>query len=139
MSLSISRCYRLAGALLAATVSCQAAGAASWDRFDGAWVAEGEACAKVFTTRNGKTSFSKQQGSGLPGFIVQGGQIHGLTSQCSIASRKDVGDAFKILLHCRSQIMFGDMSVMVKVKDDDTIARVDPDFPDVETTYHRCK
>lgn len=113
--------------------------AATWDRFDGAWVMEGESCDKVFTMKNGKAAFSKRQGTDLPGFIVQGGQIRGLTSQCSVASRKENGDTMKLRLHCRSQIMFGDMTVSVKIKDDDTIARIDPDFPEMETTYSRCK
>ncbi|WP_413991106.1 hypothetical protein ACMDCR_03025 [Labrys okinawensis] len=120
-------------------IASQAAQAASWDRFDGAWAVEGENCSNVFTTRGGKTVFSKHQGSDLPGFIVQGGKVSGLTSQCSITSRKDAGDTMNLLLHCRSQIIFGDISVTIKIKDDNTIVRMDPAFPDVQTTYNRCK
>ena len=113
--------------------------AASGDSFDGAWVVEGESCANVFTTKDGKTDFAKNQGTDLPGVLINGNQIRGLTSTCSIASRKKSADTIKLRLHCESQIMFGDMTVSIKVKDDDTISRVDPDFPEVTTTYHRCK
>ncbi|GLS20918.1 hypothetical protein GCM10007874_39350 [Labrys miyagiensis] len=113
--------------------------AASGDSFDGAWVIEGESCANVFTIKNGKMDFAQNQGTALPGVLINGDQIHGLTSTCSIASRKQSADTVKLRLHCESQIMFGDMTVSIKVKDADTISRVDPDFPDIATTYHRCK
>jgi hypothetical protein len=113
--------------------------AASGDSFDGAWVMEGGTCASVFTTKDGKMDFAKNQGTDLPGVLINGNQIRGLTSTCSIASRTKSADTIKLRLHCESQIMFGDMTVSIKVKDDDTISRVDPDFPEVTTTYHRCK
>jgi hypothetical protein len=139
MSAFVSRNSQLAAALAVAMVASQAAHAASWDRFDGAWVAEGGDCKTIFKTRGGKPAFSKRAGISMPGFIVQSDQVRGLNSQCTIASRKEDGDTMKILLHCRSPLMFGDMPATIKIKDDDTIIRVDPDFPEIQTTYNRCK
>jgi hypothetical protein len=129
---------RMAGAVILTLAASQAAHAESWDRFQGAWATEGQTCNQVFTTKDGKPAFIDQPGMSMSGFIVQGNEIRGLGADCSVASRKESGDTMKLLLHCRSQIIFGDMTVTVKIKDPNTITRVDPDFPEVGTNYTRC-
>jgi hypothetical protein len=113
--------------------------AVSPDEFQGAWAVDMDSCSSVFTTKDGRMTFAKNQGDSLPGFIVDGKRIRGLSASCSVVSTREKGDTTTLLLSCQSQIMFGDMTVSVKMKDPDTLDRVDPDFPQIETTYHRCK
>lgn len=43
-----------------------------------------------------------------------------------------------VLLGCETGILFETMSVSVRFKPDGDLVRFDPDFPEVETSYHRC-
>jgi hypothetical protein len=124
---------------LAMSVGAGEVSAAQPDAYQGAWVTDMNTCSKVFTTKNGKVTFAKHLGDALPGIIIEGKRIHGATASCSVASSKQNGDATTFLLNCQSQIMFGTMTVTVRMKDPDTLVRIDPDFAEVETTYHRCK
>jgi hypothetical protein len=107
-------------------------------KIQGAWAAEMTDCSNVFATTDGKLSLMKRQDDALPGFIVDGRKIRGVAAACDIASAKENADGMTLLLSCQSQIMFGSMSVSIKLPDPGTLIRVDPNFPEITTKYHKC-
>ena len=123
---------------LAALSASSRADADELSDIQGAWAIQDYNCADVFKSDQGKISLLKRQDDDLPGFIVDGKRIDGIGSSCDIASTKKVGDTIKALLSCKSQIMFGTMSVSVKMPDPNTLIRLDPDFSEISTTYHKC-
>lgn len=115
------------------------AASASPDRLQGAWVSDAAQCDQVFVKRQGRLAFRKQKGDVWSGFIVNGKHIRGVRSTCDLVSSKPKGDALTFLLNCADAIAFDTMSVSVRFKDDNTLVRFDPEFPEVETRYNRCE
>nr|WP_126109769.1 MULTISPECIES: hypothetical protein [unclassified Bosea (in: a-proteobacteria)]AZO76453.1 hypothetical protein BLM15_01680 [Bosea sp. Tri-49]RXT26380.1 hypothetical protein B5U98_07595 [Bosea sp. Tri-39]RXT31620.1 hypothetical protein B5U99_23140 [Bosea sp. Tri-54] len=111
---------------------------ASPDRLQGAWVSDAAQCDQVFVARQGRLTFKKQKGDVWSGFIVSGKHVRGVRSTCDLISSKQKGDVLSFLLSCKDAITFDTMSVSVRFKDDNTLVRFDPDFPEVETRYNRC-
>ncbi|MFC7053335.1 hypothetical protein ACFQI3_11615 [Hansschlegelia quercus] len=107
-------------------------------QFQGSWVADSFECRDVFITKAGKTLFRSKHDNTLPGFVVEGSRIRGKTASCSLISIKQTSNGYVAALNCKSQIMFGAMSVSLRLKDQDTIERYDPSFPEMRETYHRC-
>jgi hypothetical protein len=107
-------------------------------KIQGAWAAVMTDCSDVFATKGGKLSLMKRQDDALPGFIVDGRKIRGVAAACDIASAKENADGMTLLLSCQSQIMFGSISVSIKLPDPGTLIRVDPNFPEITTKYHKC-
>lgn len=108
------------------------------DRLQGAWVMDGVSCSDVFSQRGSRVAFKQNSPEGWSAFIVAGKHVRSLRASCDRLSSKQKGDVESFLLGCRSQIMFGSMSVSVRFLTDDKFVRFDPEFPEVETTYHRC-
>ena len=107
------------------------------DRMDGAWATTAATCDEVFVKRNGKLAL-KRTAEGWSAFIVNGNRINGANATCSVKSSKQKGDVTTLLLSCADKIMFDTMTVSVRFKEDGTFVRFDPEFPEVETSYHRC-
>ena len=74
----------------------------------------------------------------LAGFIVTGKHVRGMNASCDVISSKQKADVLTVLLGCETEIIFETMSVSVRFKPDGDLVRFDPDFPEVETSYHRC-
>jgi hypothetical protein len=123
---------------LSLLAAAPAARAASQEALQGAWVLESGKCEDVFARRGGKIVFRKNSDLALPGFIVEGNRIRGLTATCTVASVKEKGDGLAVLLDCSSRLMFGRMSVTVRISAPDTLERSEPSFPEIAETYHRC-
>lgn len=125
---------------LAATPLLLAAGlaSASADRLQGAWVGDAATCDQVFAKQKGRLTFKKQKGDVWSGFIVNGKHISGVRSTCDLVSSKQKGDVSTFLLSCKDAIAFDTMTLSVRFRDDNTIVRFDPDFPEVELLYNRC-
>ena len=129
---------RLAGLgilLLALPLLSGAAQAA--DRLDGAWTTTAASCDEVFVKRKGNLAL-KRTSEGWSAFIVNGNRINGANATCSVKSTKQKGDVTTFLFSCADKIMFDTMTVSIRFKDDGTFVRFDPEFPEVETSYHRC-
>lgn len=107
------------------------------NRLEGAWTTRAASCDEVFVKRKGKLAL-KRTSEGWSAFIVSGNRINGANATCRVQSSKQKGDVTTFLLSCADQIMFDTMTVSLRFKDDGTFVRFDPEFPEVETSYHRC-
>jgi hypothetical protein len=108
------------------------------DRLQGAWVIDGAPCSEVFTQRGGRIALKRNLPQGWSAFIVNGKHVLGASATCDLISSKRKGDVESVLLGCKSQIMFGSMSVSLRFLTDDKFVRLDPEFPEIGTTYNRC-
>ncbi|HEV7334385.1 MAG TPA: hypothetical protein VGO06_00335 [Bosea sp. (in: a-proteobacteria)] len=122
----------------AATASEEASAQASPERLQGAWATNAATCDQVFTKRTGRLVFNKNSAEGWSGFIATGKHIRSPNASCDVISSKQKGDVLTFLLGCESEIIFENVSVSVRFKPDGGLVRFDPEFPEVETPYHRC-
>jgi hypothetical protein len=111
---------------------------ASPERLQGAWANSGFSCDKVFVKRNGRLTLNKHLGDSWPGFLVSGKHVRGGGASCDLISSKQNGDVSTFLLGCDEGVIFDTMSVSLRFKDDNTLVRFSPEFPEIETTYNRC-
>lgn len=125
-------------ALLAAAAMAIGHSAEAVERLQGAWATSAASCDQVFSKRNGRLVFNKRSVEGWSGFIATGKHVRGAHASCDVISSKQKGDVLTVLLGCETDILFETMSVSVRFKPDGDLIRFDPDFPEVETSYHRC-
>lgn len=135
----LNRCGALFLGFVALAMTIAAGTALAFDKFEGAWALEGNTCDRVFIRKNNVTEFVNYSGERAGGFIVTGDNIDGAQAKCKILSRKEIPEGFKFVLACRQEIMFDRITVAMKVVNEDTIERYDPDFADIRTQYRRCK
>jgi len=121
---------------LAAWVAC-AAGAQAFD-LSGLWATDDAACAKIFSTKGGKSSFQKDSDLYGSGFIIDGKRIRGRMASCNIRSTKEVGDTIHLMTGCATDIMLQNVQFSVKVIDDNRIRRIFPGIEGMELDYVRC-
>lgn len=129
---------RLAAALLATAAIIVSHAADAIERLQGAWATGAASCDQVFAKRNGRLVLNKRSAEGWSGFIVTGKHVRGMNASCDVISSKQKADVLTVLLGCETEIIFETMSVSVRFKPDGDLVRFDPDFPEVETSYHRC-
>jgi len=124
-------------ALLALTGGTSAI-AAGEGALQGAWTMAEADCSQVFEQSDGKMKFIERDSSLNNGIIVRGDTMMGPHSTCTIGRITKQEDLYKVHLMCATAIMFDDISVLLKVIDDDHFERFDPDFPEVTRKYQRC-
>lgn len=129
---------RLSAPLLAAAAMVIGDSSLAVERLQGAWATSAASCDQVFSKRNGRLVFSKRSAEGWSGFIATGKHVRGAHASCDVISSKQKADVLTVLLGCETEILFETMSVSVRFKPDGDLVRFDPDFPEVETSYHRC-
>ena len=111
--------------------------AASAFDLNGAWTTN---CAKVFVTKNNKLTMTRNSDVFGGGFIVEGNQIRGQAKACKITSRKEEGGVLHLIASCTTDIaVLGTQEVSAKIESDDRITRIHHWFPEIGTTYFRCK
>jgi hypothetical protein len=54
-------------------------------------------------------------------------------------ARKEDGDRMQLLASCATDIMFSDNQFSLEIVDQNTIARVFPGMPELNTNYFRCQ
>jgi hypothetical protein len=107
----------------------------------GAWASDVDKCGKVFVRRGraGQIGFAEFSGIHGGGFIIDADQLKGKFAKCRIKSRKEDGDGLNVIASCASDIMLSNVQFVLKVVDDDTIARTFPGMEGMEVKYHRCR
>jgi hypothetical protein len=135
----LTRRLLFAVSLFVTVVAANGALASTLDRLQGAWGGVGIPCDAVFTKKGNETVFALRDGERSAGFIVNGKNIDGAQATCKLLSSKEEAAAFKFVLACRQEIMFGNMVVILRFVDEDNLVRFDPDFPDLQSAYHRCR
>lgn len=134
----MQRGKRLAGlGVLLLALPLLSSAAQAIDRLEGAWATSAASCDEAFVKRKGKLAL-KRSAEGWSAFIVRGNRIDGANATCRVVSAKQNGDVTTALLSCADKIIFDTMKVSLRFKDDGTFVRFDPEFPEVETSYHRC-
>lgn len=108
---------------------------------NGAWAADADKCDKVFVRRGRakQIAFAEFPGVHGGGFIIDADQLKGKFAKCKIKTRKEDGQSLNLIAACATDIMLSNVQFVLKVIDDDTIARVFPGIEDMEVKYHRCQ
>jgi hypothetical protein len=127
---------RLAVCWLAALL-CFVSPAAAAD-LTGAWTTDAAYCGKVYVKNGSNISFAKDALLEGGGFIIEGKEIRAPSGSCRIKAIKDDGAVTHILASCASEIMLSDNHFSLKTIDANTILRLFPGMPDLETRYYRC-
>ena len=104
----------------------------------GAWASQGDLCKLVFTKKGQVVAFTELSDLYGSGFIIDGNQIRGKTAQCTVTSRKQDGDRLELNAGCATSIMTQNVSFLLKIIDDNNIARVIPEIENMEVRYTRC-
>jgi len=104
----------------------------------GAWASQGDLCKLVFTKKDKVTTFTELSDLYGSGFIIDGNQIRAKAAQCTITSRKQNGDNLELKANCATSIMTQSVTFLLKIIDDNNIARVMPEIENMEIRYTRC-
>jgi hypothetical protein len=104
----------------------------------GAWASQGDLCKLVFTKKGNAVAFAEFSDLYGSGFLIGGNRIRGKAARCTIASRKQNGDNLELNANCTTSIMHQDVDFLLKVIDDNNIARVLPNIENMEIKYTRC-
>jgi hypothetical protein len=104
----------------------------------GAWASQADLCKLVFTKKGNEvvfTEFSDVYGSG---FIIDGNRIRAKAARCTINSRKQNGDTLELKASCASSVATQSATFILKVIDDNNIARIIPEIDNSQIKYTRC-
>ena len=107
----------------------------------GAWATDADKCDKVLVRRGRakQIDFAAFPGVHGGGFIIGADQLRGKFAKCKITKRVEEGKNLNLLAACASDIMLSNIQFVLKVVDDDTVARVFPGIDGMEVKYHRCR
>ena len=107
----------------------------------GAWTPYADKCNKVFVRRGraNQIDFAEFPGVYGGGFIIEPDRLSGKFARCTIKSRKEDGQSLNLIAGCATDIMLSNVQFVLKVVDDDNIARVFPGIEGMEVKYHRCR
>jgi|EndMetStandDraft_7_1072992.scaffolds.fasta_scaffold57656_3 hypothetical protein len=107
---------------------------------NGAWTTDDTNCSKVFHKNNKGLSMTRNSDVYGGGFIVQGNQMKGQSKACKITSQKEEGGVLNLIATCSTDIaVLGTQQVSAKIEGDNRITRIFPSFPEMGTTYYRCR
>jgi hypothetical protein len=132
--INAARCAGLALALAASSGAL----AASLEDLQGAWGSSGSPCNEMFSVKNGKLTLIREN-LGNTGFIVNGKRFEGSNATCNVVSTKQSGETLTFALDCRTQVIFDTAVVSVRILGADRLVRFNPDFPELDSHYQRCK
>jgi len=107
---------------------------------NGTWTADDRNCDKVFVKKNNKISMTRNSDVFGGGFIVEGNQMRGQAKTCKITSRKEESGVLHLIASCSTDIaVLGTQQVDAKIDSDDKITRIYPSYPEMGTSFYRCK
>src|SRR4051812_38092559 len=104
----------------------------------GAWASQTDLCSMVFTKKGKQIVFAEFSDLFGSGFIIDGNRIRGRSTQCTIKSKKQNGDAVELAASCASSIMTSSVNFNLKVMDDNNIVRQFPGMDGMTLRYSRC-
>jgi hypothetical protein len=107
----------------------------------GAWASDANKCGKVFVRRGRAQQINFTGFSGIHGggFIVDGDQLRGKFTNCTIKSRKEEGQSLNLIAACATDVMLSNVQFVLKIVDDDNLTRSFPGIEGMEVKYHRCR
>jgi hypothetical protein len=104
----------------------------------GLWANQPEACESIFVKTAKGVDFAPTADFHGSGFIIQGDVIRGKTATCKVRKRARQGKVITITATCTSDVMVGDTTFRLRVDDPDSIVRLVPGLPELDTKYMRC-
>ena len=104
----------------------------------GAWASQADLCKLVFTKKGNEVAFTEFSDVYGSGFIIDGNRIRAKAANCTIASRKQNGDTIELKANCASSVATQSATFLLKVIDDNNIARVIPEIDNSQIKYTRC-
>lgn len=127
-------------ALSALIVSAHLIMPGSAEAFDlnGAWASDADNCAKVFTRKGSRITFTDMSDAFGGGFIIDGNQITGKFASCRIRAKKEGEKTINLVAACASDIMLQSVQFSLKEVDENTIIRMFPGMESLEIRYSRC-
>jgi hypothetical protein len=126
-------------AMLVVIVSLISFSANAFD-LNGAWTTDESNCANVFVMKDKKLTMTRNSDVFGGGFIVEANQMRGQAKACKITSRKEEGPILNLIASCSTDIaVLGTQQISAKIEDDNRLTRIFPSFPEMSTTYYRCK
>lgn len=128
-----ARASAFAVVLLLASVAPSAAQDAS-----GLWANQLDACDTIFLRDGNRVSFSPTADFHGSGFIIEGNVIRGKSATCKVRKKARKGDVVTITATCASDVMVGDATFQLKVADPNSIVKIVPGIPELDTKYFRC-
>ncbi len=129
-----------AGLALAASVAVSGARAAEagLSGYQGAWLAQGPACADVFAAAGKGTTFRKPVDIFAPAFIIAGNRLRTPSASCRVKSLRPSGNHQVLALDCATTISTADVKVLVATLPDGTLRRYFNEQDNVGTGYQKC-
>lgn len=106
---------------------------------DGAWASDADACGKIFMKTRDSLVFAQDADLHGSGFIITGNRIRGKLANCAIKLRKNEGDTVHLAAACSTDVAVETVPFTLRIVGDDTIVRLFPGIPELETSYHRCR
>ena len=105
---------------------------------EGIWASDAAACTKIYVKTDAGYTFAKDADMHGNGFIIDGKKIKGRMATCNIKLRKQDGSTIHLIAVCSTDIAVDTMQFSLNVIDDNTIARIYPGVPELESRYARC-
>jgi hypothetical protein len=105
---------------------------------DGAWANNETVCGKVFVKRNNRISIARDSDIYGSGFIIEGNRIRGKIASCTIKTRKQDGPVLHLIAACSTDTALQNVQFSLKLDGKDTIIRMFPGVPELDTPYFRC-
>ena len=106
---------------------------------NGFWASDPALCDKIFIKKGKKVVFSELSDLYGSGFIIDGNNIRGKITRCTIKSRKENDDALILSATCSTIIAPQDLEFSLKTVDDNTVARLIPGSSAMRVNFHRCR
>ena len=104
----------------------------------GAWASQKDLCTLVFAKKANQVVFTELSDLFGSGFIVDGDQIRGRSTRCTIKSKKQAGDSLELSTACATSIMTSSVRFNLKVIDDNNLDRLFPEIAGMTLKYTRC-
>jgi hypothetical protein len=104
----------------------------------GVWASQGDLCKLVFTKKGNEVVFTELSDLYGSGVIIDGNRIRAKAAHCTINSRKQNGDTLELNASCASSVATQSARFLLKMIDDNNIARVIPEIDNSQIKYTRC-
>ena len=134
----MTKCNVLAASVLACCCTFALPSASDAADWNGAWIDNASACGEVFVKKGGTISFAEDADLHGSGFIIEGNRVRGKLATCTIKSRKEDGPTLNFVAACSTDVAVQTVQFSLKVVDNNTITRMFPGLPELDTNYSRC-
>lgn len=105
---------------------------------DGVWATDVRHCDRIFVKNKANVSFAKDSDIYGNGFIIEGNRVRAKTTTCNVKSRNEDGSITHLTATCATEIMQLDTRFSMRLVNHDTLERIYPGVPELDSRYGRC-